>query len=85
MTIISSFRDSDSCPAAQKLFSDVEDLCAIRYDGYPGVNTNCSDCSSGKHELIFDNQEKSAEEGDSYAFGSLLVNEDCKLILYDVS
>ena len=63
----------------------MDNLCAIRYDGFPGVNSNCSDCSGGKHELIFDNQEMSAQKEDPIAFGSLLVNEDCKLILYDVS
>lgn len=75
--------DEDSCPAAQKLFDEMEDLCAIRYEGFPGVKTNCSDCSSSDKELIFDNQEKSGENDEPLAFGSLLVNEGCRLTLYD--
>ena len=79
--------DEDSCPAAQKLFEEMEDLCAIRYDGFPGVKSNCTDCSSGTFkELILDKQEKSANETEEpFAFGSLLVNEGCRLTLFDVS
>lgn len=77
--------DEDSCPAAQKLFEEMEDLCAIRYDGFPGVKSNCTDCSSGTFkELILDKQEKSANETEEpFAFGSLLVNEGCRLTLFD--